>query len=222
MDAVLYLILAALYMALFVYGLVLFKRDPSPGLRYLLLVVTAGLVWDNGVIGLGRWIGEGRLLEQLNLSRYWVHALATPLLALVSFDLIRRSGSAWARKPGAAWGAWLVTVLLIVLEVVTVTMDLSLAPSHQYGALRYVSTESSGPPLMVMIVLVPLLLAGVTVWRRERSPLLFIGTILMAAGSAIPIPVESSVVTNVFELLLLLTLWLTVRKVLNARTWSFR
>ncbi|MEC0203436.1 hypothetical protein P4H39_12395 [Paenibacillus lautus] len=35
---------------------------------------------------------------------------------------------------------------------------------------------------------------------------------LMTAGSAIPISLESSAVTNVFELLLLISLWLTVRE----------
>ena len=56
-----------------------------------------------------------------------------------------------------------------------------------------------GPPLMVILILIPLLMAGVIVWRRRKTPLLFIGTVLMVAGSAIPIPIESSVATNVFE-----------------------
>lgn len=221
MDSVLYLGLAAIYAVLFLYGCVLLRRDASPGLRYLLLIVTAGLVWDNGVIGIGKYMGEGDLLEGLNVARFWVHALATPLLLLVSFDLIRKAGSPWTSRP-AAWGAWLFTAALIVLEVVTETLPLKLQPSMEYGALRYVSSESGGPPLMVILILIPLLTAGIIVWRRKKTPLLFIGTVLMAAGSAIPIPIESSAATNVFELLLLLSLWLTVRKLASARTLSFR
>lgn len=221
MDSVLYLGLAAIYAVLFLYGCVLLRRDASPGLRYLLLIVTAGLVWDNGVIGIGKYMGEGDLLEGLNVARFWVHALATPLLVLVSFDLIRKAGSPWTSRP-AAWGAWLFTAALIVLEVVTETLPLKLQPSMEYGALRYVSSESGGPPLMVILILIPLLTAGIIVWRRKKTPLLFIGTVLMAAGSAIPIPIESSAATNVFELLLLLSLWLTVRKLASARTLSFR
>lgn len=222
MDSVLYLGLAAIYAVLFLYGCVLMRRDASPGLRYLLLIVTAGLVWDNGVIGIGKYMGEGDLLEGLNVARFWVHALATPLLVLVSFDLIRKTGSPWTSRPAAAWGAWLFTAALIVLEVVTETLPLKLQPSMEYGALRYVSSESGGPPLMVILILIPLLTAGIIVWRRKKTPLLFIGTVLMAAGSAIPIPIESSAATNVFELLLLLSLWLTVRKLASARTLSFR
>lgn len=222
MDSVLYLGLAVVYAALLLYGCVLLKRDSLPGLRYLLLIVTAGLVWDNGVIGIGKYIGEGDLLEGLNVTRFWVHALATPLLVLVSFDLIRKAGSPWASKLAAAWGAWLLTAALIALEVMTETLPLKLQPSMEYGALRYVSTESGGPPLMVILILIPLLMAGVIVWRRKKTPLLFIGTVLMAAGSAIPIPIESSAATNVFELLLLLSLWLTVRKLASYRTLSFR
>ncbi|GIP06082.1 MULTISPECIES: hypothetical protein [Paenibacillus] len=222
MDSVLYLGLAAIYAVLFLYGCVLMRRDASPGLRYLLLIVTAGLVWDNGVIGIGKYMGEGDLLEGLNVARFWVHALATPLLVLVSFDLIRKAGSPWTSRPAAAWGAWLFTAALIVLEVVTETLPLKLQPSMEYGALRYVSSESGGPPLMVILILIPLLTAGIIVWRRKKTPLLFIGTVLMAAGSAIPIPIESSAATNVFELLLLLSLWLTVRKLASSRTLSFR
>ncbi|WP_235613196.1 hypothetical protein [Paenibacillus sp. LC231] len=168
MDSVLYLGLAVVYAALLLYGCVLLKRDSSPGLRYLLLIVTAGLVWDNCVIGIGKYIGEGDLLEGLNVTRFWVHALATPLLVLVSFDLIRKAGSPWASKLAAAWGAWLLTAALIALEVMTETLPLKLQPSMEYGALRYVPTKSGGPPLMVILILIPLLMAGVIVWRRER------------------------------------------------------
>ncbi|GAB6928642.1 hypothetical protein JCM10914A_26250 [Paenibacillus sp. JCM 10914] len=220
MDSVLFLILAAVYMILFAYGFILMKLDSRPGLRYLLLFVTAGLVWDNAIIGAGIFIGEGPLLEQLNVTRYWIHAVATPLLAIVSYDLIRQAGSPWARKKAAAVGAWLFTAALIVVELITETLPLVVEPSLEYGALRYVPVEASGPPLMVIVILVPLLAAGITAWRRNKSPLLLIGTILMALGSAFPIPIESSAVTNVFELLLLVSLWLTIRKLTFSRTVS--
>ena len=118
-------------------------------------------------------------------------------------------------------GAWLFTAALIVLEVVTETLPLQLQPSMEYGALRYVSSESGaaahGDPD-------PDSAADGRHYRmaEKKTPLLFIGTVLMAAGSAIPIPIESSAATNVFELLLLLSLWLTVRKLASARTLSFR
>ncbi|WP_240353224.1 hypothetical protein [Cohnella algarum] len=101
MDSALYLLFAILYAALFAYGMTVWAKDSARGFRYLLLLVTAALLWDNGVLGAGRWIGEGDWLERLNRTRYWLHAFVTPLLAVVSLDLMRRAGSPWARKPAA-------------------------------------------------------------------------------------------------------------------------
>ena len=210
MDSILFLILAGLYILLMVWGLVLLKKDDRPGLRYLLFFVTAGLVWDNALIGLGRWIGEGPLLENLSLSRFWAHAFLTPLLTLVADDLIVRAGSGWARTTMARVAAWLFTLALVVLELLYETIGTEAEPVYEYGALRYAAAESSGPPIMVILVLIPLFTAGIILWRRRRSPWLFLGTLLMLIGSAIELPIESSAATNVFELMLMTSLWITV------------
>ncbi|MFS0726579.1 hypothetical protein [Paenibacillus sp. 1P07SE] len=216
MDSILFLILAALYLVLLGWGIILLMRDAKPGLRYLLLVVTAGLVWDNVLIGLGRWIGEGALLEHLSLTRFWTHALFTPLLTLVAYDLIVRAGSGWARSTFARAAAWVFTLALVVLELLYETIGTSLEAVYEYGALRYTAADSSGPPIMVILVLIPLFTAGIVLWRRRKSPWLFIGTLLMLVGSAIELPIESSAATNVFELLLMTSLWISVHQ---ARRW---
>ena len=212
MDSIIYLAFAVIYAGLLVWGLRLWASDSKKGMRYLLLLVTAALVWDNSVIGLGRWIGAGDLLEGMSLLRFWLHALMTPLLTLVSFDLIRRSGTEWARHAAVQWAAYIFTAALILYELVTETLPLEIKPLMEYGALRYVPVESSGPPLMVMLILIPLLTAGIVLWRRRVTKLLFWGTVLMILGSAIPLPVESSAVTNLFELLLIGSLWLSIYK----------
>ncbi|NMO97342.1 hypothetical protein [Paenibacillus lemnae] len=219
MDSILFLILAGLYAVLTVWGIMLYERDSSRGLRYLLFLVTLGLVWDNGLIGAGKWIGEGTFLETLSLSRFWIHALFTPLLTLVSLDLIVKAGGDWAKKRAAVWGAWLFTIALVIYELVTETLPLTVKPEWEYGALRYVSAdESSGPPLMVIAILIPLFAAGIELWRRKVTPVLFWGTLLMLIGSAVPIPIESSAATNIFELILITSLWYSIQKVLTVRS----
>ena len=217
MDSILYLIITLLYILLFVYGIVLWRKDSSRGPRYLLFLVTAALIWDNGIVGVGKWIGEGELLERLNLTRFWMHAFFTPLLAIISYGLIHRAGSPWSRKPAAAWGAWIFTAALIIMELVTETLSLSIKPAAEYGALRYVPVEeSSGPPLMVLLILIPLFAAGIVLWKRKITSVLFWGTLIMTIGSAVPIPVDSSAVTNLFELVLIASLWLSIQKLMKA------
>lgn len=208
MDAFIYGVITVLYILLLAYGIFLWKRDSDHGPRYLLFLVTAALVWDNGVMAVGNWIGEGELLKGLNLARFWLHAFCTPLLAVVAFDLMRKAGSPWAPKSIARWGAWIVAAVLIILELVTETTGIKIKPVHEFGALRYVPAgEPSEPPLMVILVMVLLLAAGVVLWKRKVTSVLFWGTLLMAVGSAIPIPVDSKATTNVFELLLIASAW---------------
>ncbi|CAI6085783.1 hypothetical protein [Cohnella sp. JJ-181] len=217
MDTFLYAILAALYAVLLVYGLRIGLRDRHMGARYLLFLVTASLIWDNGIVALGRAIGEGTLLERLNLSRFWLHAFVTPLLAPIAWDIAGRAGHPFALKPATRLIAWIAVPALILLELFTSTLGLELTPSREYGALRYVPVESSGPPIMVLLILIPLVVAGILVWRRRRWPWMFAGTALMAAGSAIPFPIESSAAVNVFEWLQLLSLWLTIDRLARDR-----
>ncbi|WP_150268323.1 hypothetical protein [Paenibacillus tepidiphilus] len=212
MDTWIYLAITLMYIGLFGYGISLYLQDASRSACYSLLAVTAALIWDNGVMAAGRTLGEGDLLESLNMARYWLHAFCTPLLALVSYDLIRRSGSPWAAGTAAKSIAWLFTAGLIIMELATHTFSLQIKPVQEYGALRYVPVEeTSGPSLMVILILIPLLTAGIVLWKRKVTSALFWGTLLMLAGSAIPIPLDSAAATNVFELILIASLWFSIR-----------
>ena len=143
------------------------------------------MVYDNLVLATGRFLGEGQLLESLNLARFWIHALLTPLLVVFA-------GS------------------LVVLELVTVVSGLSLQPEREYGVLSYADTDrGGGPPLMVLFVTAALLVAAFAVWRRQGWAWLLAGTVLIAVGSAVPLPVESGAVTNAFELILLASIMAT-------------
>lgn len=219
MDSAIYGVIAAVYAGLLVHGFRLWRRDHAKGPRYLLFVVTAALIWDNGLMAAGYLIGEGETLKRLSFSRFWLHALVTPLLAVISWDLLRTAGVRWARHSASLWGAWSFTAALIFLELWTEVMPLRITPVHEYGALRYTSAEEpSGPPIMVMLILIPLLAAGIGLWKRKVTPLLFWGTLVMLAGSAIPLPIESSAATNLFELLLIASLWKSIRRLVTLQT----
>ncbi|GAB3838640.1 hypothetical protein GCM10027610_042990 [Dactylosporangium cerinum] len=165
-------------------------------------VVAGALVYDNGVIALGRPIGEGDLLEGLNAGRFVGHVLFTPLLIVVGAVLAR----AGRRLLTAAAG---LAAVLVALGVYTDIVRLRLVPERHGDTLRYVNDAAAGPPVPAVVAILVLIGVGVVLWRREGWPWLFTGAVAMfaaaAAGFAVPW------LGNLGELVLLTTVVLTVR-----------
>lgn len=213
MDTVLYILFTLAYLVLLAWGLN--RRDFSTWSSFIYIIVVC-LIYDNAIIGLGKWIGAGAILESLNALRYWSHALFTPLLVLFSIGVIRESGIPWARKKWLAVSAVIYTLLLIGIEIWLETSRLSLKLETEYGVLRYVSTESaSGPPVMILLVTVVLLAIGGVLWKKTKWPWFFIGAAVMTAGSLVPFDVKSGAVTNAFELFLVWTLVWTKQRLIQ-------
>lgn len=207
MDTTLFFFFTGAYIFLFVWALVWQKSWNYMSFLYFVLL---GLIYDNGIIALGKWVGSGALLENLSLWRFWTHAFFTPLLALFSWGAMAHAGVEWARKKIVFYGALLFTTVLIALELTLETVGLEIEAVREYGVLRYASAEEGdGPPIMVLLVIIPLFIAGVTLWKRIGWKWMLIGTIIMTIGSAVPIPIDSSAATNAFELILLTSLVLT-------------
>ncbi|WP_261165382.1 hypothetical protein [Microbacterium sp. Marseille-Q6965] len=213
MDSLIFLGFALAYVALGVWAAMRVARRGRVVASDLVLLVIAGLVYDNAVIALGVVIGEGGVLEVLNGARYWLHALLTPLLVIVAWHVLARSGVGWARRRWVLVIALVVTAALIVFEIVTGAMPAQLVAEREHGALSYANERApGGPPVMVLVVAAALLLAGIVAWMRQRWPWLCIGTVLMLAGSSVPIPLPSGAATNAFELILLVAIVATVAR----------
>lgn len=173
------------------------------------LLIIIALFVDNLVIALGTVIGEGNTLYNLNVLRFWL-ALLTALLALFAGDVVRRSNQWKAKRAEVGVMMWIVTAGLLVLQLTTETLSVKLKPEEEYGVLRYVPQEVPGPPWMILIVLILLLVSSMIIWKRQRWPWMFFGIILMSVGSVVDLPIQSTAVTNVFELLLMSSLLATV------------
>ncbi|MDA8371062.1 MAG: hypothetical protein M0026_14500 [Nocardiopsaceae bacterium] len=210
MDTVLFFGFAGAYTALLIWAVALATRHGWATPANLPLLVLAGLVYDNLIIASGRYIGEGPLLEALSHGRFWLHAFLTPLLVIWSWHAVRRAGVRWAARRWAALAAVLITAALIAFELITVTANLHLAARVEYGVLSYSdSAPPPGPPPMVLVVAAALIFAGFVLWRRQRWIWLLVGAVLMAVGSGVPLPLESGAVTNLFELVLLVSVLAT-------------
>ena len=204
MDSFIFGFFAIAYVLLLIWGLRTHKKWTFSS---VLFFVVGALIYDNTIYALGILIGEGALLEFLSLLRFWFHMLFTPTLILFSVMAMSEAGIEWAQK---AWVVWLTVVYAIaamIVEYVTVLNGLTLEVSEQYGALSYSSAEeASGPPMMIILVLIALVIAGIMLWWKAKWPWLFVGTVIMTIGSAVPIDIGSNALTNAFELLLLFTL----------------
>ena len=215
MDTWLYLFFTIAYVFLLIWGIQGLKKHDFTTWTSVVYLVIIALIYDNGIMAIGKGIGEGDTLENLNLARYWSHGLITQLLVLFSVGTLKESGVSWVKKKWVSILAVLYTLAAIVVEFVTEIFGLELEPEKQYGVLRYVSVEEgSGPPVMILLVTLILLVASAVLWKKTKWPVFFIGAVIMTIGSAVPIPVESGAITNAFELVLLFSLIWTKKRLI--------
>jgi hypothetical protein len=215
MDTYLYFLYAALYAVLLIWGISGIRKTDVWKWTSVIYIVILPLIYDNLILATGKWIGEGELLESLNFARFCLHALITPLLVMYSVGTLRESGIEWAQKKWLVLVGLFYTVGLIVLEFATEVFGLELEVVKEYGVVSYSNVEeATGPPIMVLLVTLVLIVASAILWKKTKWPVFFIGAVVMTIGSAIPLNIESGAVTNAFELFLIFTLIWTKRKLI--------
>ena len=146
----------------------------------LLLIVLAGLTYDVLIIWLGRFIGEGDLLQTLNAGRFIIHGLATPTMIIFGFGVLRRAGVGWAQSRTNHIIICLFATLLIGLGVYEDIIELDLHLRTVFDTLRYVNEGGlPGPPIPSILTIIFLIGAGVSLWRHTGWKWLAVGSILM-------------------------------------------
>lgn len=202
MELILYWLSAAVLLVLAIWLSSLLARTGSLAAACT-LIVTLGLVYDNGVIAAGNLIGAGPLLEALNWPRYVIHAFATPLLVMVSFNLARRFGLQWASRSGWRLGFWALTVLLIGYGVVVELLPLSLVAENNDGIVSYGPAGGAGFPLPAIVTMLPLTVIGIILWIRRGWPWLAVGSLLAFAGFGVAPALDFTVLGQIAEVVLI-------------------
>lgn len=148
-----------------------------------LVLVTAGLVYDNAMLAFGGTIGFGQQLEQLSVPRYFMHAVSTPLLVLTALGLLQRAGPKWSRAP-LTWGfATLLVIAMIGVGFWSDMWRLALEPQSEAGLVSYGNANSV--PIAPMVTIVVLIVAGVVLWRHGAGPVLLAAALLQFAAAAL-------------------------------------
>ena len=216
MDPIFYMFFTFAYIALLIWGLKGVHAQEVGKWTSVVYLVVIALIYDNGILAIGHWIGEGALLEGLNAVRFWTHALVTPLLVIFSIGTLRESGVSWAKKTWVTILSILYTIVAVILEIIFVTADLRLQVEKEYGVVSYASADPpSGPPVMILFITAAMLLASGVLWKKTGWAVFFIGVVIMTIGSAVPFDVDSNAITNLFELVLLASLVWTKRKLIQ-------
>ncbi len=202
MELILYWLSAAVLLGFAVWLSSLLARTGSMAAAFT-LIVTLGLVYDNGVIAAGNLIGAGNLLEALNWPRYVIHAFATPLLAMVSFDLARRFGLRWASQSGWKIAFWAFTVLLIAYGVVFELLPLSLVAENSDGIISYGPAGGASFPLPAVATMVPLTVIGLILWVKRGFAWLAVGSLLALVGFGVAPALDFTVLGQIAEVALI-------------------
>lgn len=214
MFTALHILYGLVQLGLAVYGTRLYLRRRS-WYGLIAFVAMYGLAYDNLAIAAGSWLGEGALLKTLNLPRFVVHALITPLLVIYAFGVARRAGLGWARGRLAHTLFCLFATGLVALGTYTDIIRLQLEPERFQDTLRYVNAATHGPPIPAILTIVVLMVSGVLVWRKTQWPWLFVGSLLMfvAAGAGTRV----IAIANLGEVALSGSIAATESKSLNSR-----
>lgn len=142
------------------------------------LIVIAGIVYDNSIIGFGAYIGEGELLKMLNVPRFVIHAFFTPLIMIFAFGVARRCGIGWAQSKGMHTAICVFTLAMVLLGIYEELFKMNLVPIAEDGTLRYKNEPSSAPIPAIATIIVVMIIA-IFVWIKTKKPWYFLGTLLM-------------------------------------------
>ena len=145
--------------------------------------ITVGLFYDALILALGTVLREGPVLMGLSQVRFVSHGALIPLIFLICAYALDLKGI-----PMKA--VWIFTGILIVLGIAE-GFAVQLELRTVVGICRYASGE--GTPgwadaisgLLSYGTVVPLMIVGIVVWAKQKTPRLFLAGFLMFAFSAL-------------------------------------
>ena len=198
------------------FTVLLFTRySKSKSLIFLLSgLICVGLIYDALILALGSFMTEGTWLMALSRMRYILHGGLIPLIFLIC---------AYALNFRGIWKtlAWVLTGILIVLGIADGCVR-QIGVETVAGICRYASVSA---PVWADIVnslltfgtVIPMMVAGVVVWIKQKTPHLFLSAFLMFVFSGLGAAcMELMFYISMYgELLMALFLYLYARKKAN-------
>ena len=139
-------------------------------------MICVGLTYDALVLALGSFLTEGAALLALSRMRYVFHGGLIPLIFAIC---------AYALNFKKVWkiAAWVFTGVLIVLGIADGCIR-EIGVQTVAGVCRYASVSAPAwaeivNSLLTFGTVIPMMIAGVVVWIKQKTPHLFLSAFLM-------------------------------------------
>jgi len=145
-------------------------------------LICVGLTYDALVLALGSVMAEGTALAALSRLRYVFHGGLIPLIFLICAYALDFKGF-WMKA------AWLFTGLLIALGVAdgcvrTIGVE-TIAGITRYASVTAPAWAEIVNSMLTFGTVIPMMAAGVVVWKKQKTPYLFLSSFLMFAFSGL-------------------------------------
>jgi hypothetical protein len=160
------------------FTVLLFTRYMKTKNIILLLsgLICVGLTYDALILALGSFMSEGVIFMALSRMRYVLHGGLIPLIFLICAYALDFKG-VWMKA------AWVFTAVLILLGVADGCVR-TIGAVEVAGICRYASVTA---PVWAEVVnglltfgtVIPMMVAGIVVWVKQKTPFLFLSAFLM-------------------------------------------
>lgn len=167
-----------------VFMVLLFSRyGKSKNILFLLSgILTLGLFYDALILALGSVMKEGALLLGLSRLRYVLHGMLIPLIFALCAYALNAKGF-WLKA------VWALTGVLMILGVADGCVR-TIGVETVVGITRYASVSAPAwaeivNSLLTFGTVIPLMIVGIVVWVKQKTPNLFLAGFLMFAFSGL-------------------------------------
>jgi len=161
-----------------IFTVLLFTRyAKSKNIIFLLSgMICFGLTYDALALALGSFMTEGRALLAISRMRYVFHGGLIPLIFAICAYALNFKGF-WKTA------AWVFTGILIVLGVADGCIR-QIGVETVAGICRYKSVYAPAwaeivNSLLTFGTVIPMMIAGIVVWVKQKTPHLFLSAFLM-------------------------------------------
>ena len=167
-----------------VFMVLLFRKfAATKNILFLLSgILTFGLFYDAAILALGSVMQEGALLMGLSRMRYVLHGMLIPLIFALCAYALNAKGF-WLKA------IWVLTSVLMALGIADGCVR-TIGVETVAGVCRYASVTAPAwaeivNSLLTFGTVLPLMIVGIVVWVKQKTPHLFLAGFLMFAFSGL-------------------------------------